>query len=68
LAHRAEDAIRKDIRYHLDVAAALRNRDALAAEHAMRAVLGLFPDSVKGMLLGAFELAADRHSRSAPPA
>lgn len=63
LAHRSEDAIQKDIRYHLDVATAVRDRNAMAAEQAMRDVLGLFPESVKGMLLGAFELTADRRPR-----
>jgi DNA-binding GntR family transcriptional regulator len=40
------------INYHLEVVTAIERHDPSAAEALMRAVLGLFPDSVKSMLFG----------------
>ncbi|TCT04386.1 GntR family transcriptional regulator [Aquabacter spiritensis] len=47
LPRRPADAVRKEVDLHLKVADAVAARDPLAAETAMRTVLGEFPSTVK---------------------
>jgi DNA-binding GntR family transcriptional regulator len=55
LGRRPLSDVKTDIKYHLQVIQAIERHDAAAAETSMRAVLRLFPDSVKGMLLVSLE-------------
>jgi DNA-binding GntR family transcriptional regulator len=52
--------LRADIDTHLKVVDAMRRRDPAAAQAAMRAVLGNFPDNVRGFLIGPILLTEER--------
>jgi DNA-binding GntR family transcriptional regulator len=55
LERRPVDAVRREMQLHLEVAEAIAGRDAAAAETAMRAVLGEFPETVRDLLSGALK-------------
>jgi DNA-binding GntR family transcriptional regulator len=53
-------ALRADLKAHLGVVDAIEKHDADAAEQAMRAVLGHFPDNVREFLTGAMSIKEER--------
>lgn len=58
LPRRPAEAVRSEIASHRDVAAAIAAHDPIAAQAAMRAVLGGFPATVRGMFSDLPELPA----------
>ncbi len=56
----APSALHADIKAHIDVVDAIERRNAIAAEQAMRAVLGHFPDNVSVFLTSAMSIKEGR--------
>jgi DNA-binding GntR family transcriptional regulator len=56
----AASALRADLKAHLEVVDAIEKHNADAAEQAMRAVLGHFPDNVRVFLTGAMSIKEER--------